>query len=132
MLALKLQINQETPLIGGAHDLGVLSAIINVVGKLGADTQPYREDETWDCRVTLGGLTSRTIKPDEHVRWLEQRPLNIGDVVSIELIDADFAPNPPITHTAEEVDDEREYFKQCKRAYFELKDKYENSGDSKS
>lgn len=132
MLALKMQINEEPVLIAGADDLGVLSAMISAVGQLGINTKPYCQDESWHCTATLGGLTRRFVKPNEHVRWIEQRPLNIGDVVRIELTETESAPNPPITHTAEQIDDEHEYFKQCKQAYFELKDKYENSGDAQS
>lgn len=128
MLVLRVQVNEETPVTGGAADLGVLNAIVNCVGKLGDEAWPGRPDEAPDIHLSLGGLTSRAEGvPDEHVRWVEHRPLKVGDRVLVEVLEADAAdPIEAKQASREREEDEREYFEHCKRTYLELKGKYES------
>jgi hypothetical protein len=128
MYALKVKINDQAVVIGGADDLGVLSAILTCTGKLGPLSVRSRSDETQDFSFRLGGLTSRSKgEVDEHLVWLQNDTLKVGDTVTLQIIEVDVA-DPVISgeETQQREDDEREYFNHCKRAYFEMRDKYEN------
>ena len=130
MYALKVKINDQAVVIGGADDLGVLSAILTCTGKLGPLSVPSRGDETQDFSFRLGGLTSRPEgETDEHLVWLQNDTLKVGDTVTVQIIEVD-AADPVISgeEAQQREDDEREYFNHCKRAYFEMRDKYENEG----
>ncbi|MBV8380230.1 MAG: hypothetical protein JO369_05640 [Paucibacter sp.] len=130
MLILRVQVNEEPPVTGGANDLGVLNAIITAVGKLGDEARPGRPDEPPDIHLSLGGLTSRAAgAPDEHVRWVGHRELRVGDRVVVEVLEATSADPIESGYAARQrEDDEREYFEHSRRAYFELKSKYEPEG----
>jgi hypothetical protein len=130
MLVLRVQVNEESPVVGGADDLGVLNAIISAVGRLGDAARPGRPDEPPDIHLTLGGLRSRAADvPDEHLRWVGHRELRVGDRILVEVLDADSADAIESGEAAKErEDDELEYFKHCKRAYLELRGKYESEG----
>jgi hypothetical protein len=126
MYALKVRINDEAPVIAGADDLGVLNATLSCVGKLGSSSRSGREDEPADLFITVGGLTSRASDvPDEHLKWVSQRPLRIGDVISVEVLDT---PNVDAPISGKEAEkrkhDEREYFEHCKKIYLSLCEKY--------
>lgn len=128
MYALKVTINDEAPFVAGAEDLGVLNAIVSCVGVLGSQTRRARDEV--DLSLTVGGLTSRAPElADEHVRWLPNRGLSVGDVVRIELVETTVADAPISGHEAEKrKHDEREYFEHCKRAYLKMREKYEGEG----
>jgi len=127
MHALKVRINDEAPVIAGADDLSVLSAAISCVGKLGNSSQSGREGEPADLFITVGGLTARAPEvPDEHFKWVSQRPLKIGDVISVEVLETHDVDAPISGEEAEKrMYDEREYFEHCKKTYFSLREKYE-------
>ena len=127
MHALRVRINDEAPVIAGADDLGVLNAIVSCVGKLGSSSRSGREDELADLFVTVGGLTSRASDvPDEHLNWMSLRPLRIGDVISVEVVDTLTADAAISGNEAEKRQhDEREYFEHCKKVYLSLREKYE-------
>jgi hypothetical protein len=127
MFALKVQINDEAPIIAGADDLSVLNATVNCVGKLGSASRPVREDESDDLFISVGGLTSRASDvPDEHLNWISQKPLKIGDLISIELLETPRADAPISGKEAgKRKQEEREYFEHCKKAYLKLREKYE-------
>ena len=130
MLVLRVQVNDEPPIVGGSDDLGVLNAIVTAAGKLGDSARPGRPDEPPDIHLSVGGLTSRAVGvPDEHLRWIGHRELRIGDRIVVEVLEADSADPVESGHAAKErEDDELEYFKHCKRAYLELRSKYEPEG----
>lgn len=99
MFALKVSINEEKPIIAGAEDLGVLTAMVNCGGVLGSATHPYRSNDSEDFRCTVGGLTRRAPGfQNEHVRWLEQRKLKVGDRMTIEIVQTDEA-DPVVSGT---------------------------------
>jgi hypothetical protein len=88
MYALKVQINDEVPVIAGADDLGVLNATVTCVGALGGSGHLESADEFADLFITVGGLTARDSSvPNKHVRWMSQKPLRIGDMISIQILD---------------------------------------------
>ncbi|MDQ1834540.1 hypothetical protein [Massilia scottii] len=127
MYALKVRINSDDHIIAGTEDLGVLTATVTCVGKLGDKSRQVNEDENPHLFLTVGGLTSRSLElPDEHLRWLEQKQLHIGDFVSVQIIDSRTADAPVCGEEAEKrKHDEREYFEHCKKVYFELREQYE-------
>lgn len=127
MYAFKIRINDEAPVIAGADDLGILNATVTCAGKLGSGSQLGREDEPADVSMTVGGLTSRAADvPDEHLHWISQKPLGIGDVISVEVVNLLEADAPISGKEAEKRNhDEREYFEHCKKVYLSLYDKYE-------
>lgn len=129
MFALKVQVNDDTPIIAGADDLGVLNATVNCIGKLGESTRRVHDNGGADLFLTVGGLTSRLPDlPDEHLRWMSQRPLRVGDVIHVEIMDTTHADAPIAGEAAEKMQhDEREYFEHCKKIYLELRAKYEPS-----
>lgn len=129
MIVLRVHVNDEPLVVAGADDLGVLNAIVNAVGKLGSASRPGRPDEAPDIHLTVGGLTSRAAGvQDEHLRWVGHRELRVGDRILVEVLEAPTADPVESGHEAmQREDDEREYFEHCKRAYLELKAKYETS-----
>jgi len=126
MYALKVSINGREPVTGGATDLCVLSAILSLTGKLGPEAAPRRDDGSVDIDLRLGGLTARANgAADEHLEWLRAN-LQAGDVVSIRVVETDLADPVISGHEAERIaDDERAYFEHCKKAYLEMREKYE-------
>jgi hypothetical protein len=127
MYALKVQVNSEIPFTAGAPDLGVLNAVINCVGPLGEAARKVRDSEEVDLFLTVGGLTSRLLDlPDEHLLWVSQRALNVGDIVRVEIVETDSPDAPEDAREAEKRQrDEREYFEHCKKVYLGLREKYE-------
>ncbi|MNV93431.1 hypothetical protein D3C71_1881200 [compost metagenome] len=128
MYALKISINGREPVTGGATDLCVLSAILSLTGKLGPEAEPRRDDGSVDIDLRLGGLTARANgAADEHLDWL-RADLQIGDVVTIRILETDHT-DPVISGREAErmADDERAYFEHCKKAYFEMREKFEPS-----
>lgn len=127
MYALKVQVNSESSIVAGAPDLGVLNAIINCVGTLGEATREVREGKKADLFLSVGGLTSRLQDlPDEHLRWVSNRLLLVGDIVRVEIVETDSVHAPVDAHEAEKRQhDEREYFEHCKKVYLELREKFE-------
>jgi hypothetical protein len=128
MYAIEVQINSNTPIVGGASDLSVLSAILTLAGKLGDASRPHRDDGTVDFTFRLGGLTSRGPGvQDEHLVWHEPRDLKVGDTVTLKIVETDEPDQVESGSDAEEhASDERAYFEHCKRAYFEMREKYDS------
>lgn len=127
MYAFKVPLNGKEPVIGGAPDLCVLTAIVTATGILGPKSVPSREDETQDFTFRLGGLTSRPKgEVDEHLVWQQLDELHVGDVVTIEIVETEIVHGVISGEQAEQrANDEREYFEHCKKVYFEMRDKYE-------
>jgi hypothetical protein len=101
MYALKVQINDEAPVIAGADDLGVLNATVTCVGTLASGGHPGHADEFVDLFITVGGLTARDSSvPNKHVNWISQKPLRIGDLISIQILDTFDVEAPIREHDA--------------------------------
>ncbi|MBQ0946619.1 hypothetical protein KAK07_25055 [Ideonella sp. 4Y16] len=129
MLAFRVQLNNQPAVTGGAEDLGVLTTTITAVGQLGPKALRRRSDEEIEVHVRLGGLTSRGPGiEDEHLVWFEEHGVQPGDKIIVEVIETE-TPDPVESgSTAQErVDDERAYFEHCKKAYFEMREKYEGA-----
>lgn len=130
MLVLRVQVNEEPPVVCGADDLGVLNVIVTAAGKLGEAARPGRPDEPPDIHLSVAGLTSRAVGvTDEHLRRVGHRELRIGDRIVVQVLEAATADPVESGHAAKErEDDELAYFNHCKRAYLELRSKYEPEG----
>jgi len=126
--AIKVQINDGPATLGGAPDLSVLTAILSAAGRLGPATVLKRDAVTPHFSFRLGGLTSRGEgQRDEHVGWLESNDLNLGDRVSLQIVETE-NPDPIVggKEAEQRKSDEREYFEHCKRTYLALREKYED------
>ena len=126
MLALRVTVNGDEPIVGGSEDLSVLSAMITFTGKLGTKTvDPGRGKP--DMFVHLGGMTARDARrKDEHLRWTPHKQLKVGDRVLVELVNATKANKIVDRSPAErKPPSEREYYNHIKKQYLALKKKYE-------
>lgn len=92
MFALRVRINNEAPVTGGADDLGVITVNVTGAGLLGPNSVRSRPDESLEFFCHLGGLTARgTAVEDVHLLWLQQHNLKLGDKVTIEIVEVDSA-----------------------------------------
>ena len=89
MLTLEVTLNGKKLALAGAQDLGVLNAIINAVGKLGERSEGKVGKKTnYDLFLHVGGLTSRPKgQTNEHLNWVHQHPLSIGDEVTVKIVE---------------------------------------------
>ena len=87
MLTLEVTLNGKKLALAGAQDLGVLNAIINAVGKLGEHSEGKAGKKTnYDLSLHVGGLTSRSKgQTNEHLNWVHQHPLSVGDEVIVKI-----------------------------------------------
>jgi hypothetical protein len=132
MIAFRVTINGNPPVVGGANDLSVLTAIVTASGLLGKDTFPARpnEDDNTSVEFRLGGLTRRAAGAvNEHLVWLDNLSLNPGDRVTVDVIETESVD--PVETSCEaggSEGDERQLFEFAKRNYFALRNKYESGG----
>jgi len=97
MLGMKVSINAGAPIICAPDDLSVLTAGVNLAGQLGIQTKHPRPGEPPQAWIRAGGLTSRPEgQVDEHIQWIWQDGLTVGDVVTIELVHTE-QPSAPIS-----------------------------------
>jgi hypothetical protein len=126
MRALRVTINGGKPIVAGAEDLGVLSLIVSCVGPLGRKARPPL-GEAEQAKLDLGGLTSRADGvTDEHVNWLSQLPLKVGDKIEVEILETD-SPDPidSASEAKRRESDARKYYQHCKETYLKLREHYE-------
>jgi hypothetical protein len=97
MIALEIKLNGKRICVAGAEDLGVLTAQISAVGKLGKKTVSARSGETTSAIFySVGGLTSLAeAKNDVHLRWKSVAPLKIGDVVEVRILETEKVDRAP-------------------------------------
>lgn len=128
MIAFEVDLNGEALGTAGDADLSVLSAIVNAVGKLGAQSLGARHVENdFQLELTVGGLTSRVdSSKNEFSDWIK-RPLSIGDAVTIRVVDTDISKSPAATRAVTVESDQQKYFKWAKDFYFANREKYEKS-----
>jgi hypothetical protein len=128
VIAFEINLNGESLGTAGNADLSVLSAIVNAVGKLGVQSRGARQMENdFHLELTVGGLTSRAdSSKDEFSDWIK-RPLNIGDTVTIRVVEIDVSESPTSSRTVRVESDQERYFKWAKDFYFANRDKFENS-----
>ena len=81
MRAFKVSLNGKNLCLAGIGHDGVLSTTVNSV------TGDGRED----LFLEIGGLISHT---DEHVKWINQRRLRMGDRIRVHIVDTASADRP--------------------------------------
>ena len=127
MIALRVTLNGKLVCTAGAEDLAVLNTNVNAIGNLGTLTKKKR-DELPEIHMSVGGLTARIDGEDEHLRWLEQRPLTPGDRVKIEIVNATDVDRPKETRAFDverQEQREREQFEDAREFYHAFRHKYE-------
>jgi len=87
MIGLAVYLNGRKLTVAGAEDLSVLNAIVGAVGKLGKATARAGKRTGVRLHLIVGGLTGRPDGlEDEHLRWIDHRPLRVGDRVSVRIV----------------------------------------------
>ena len=81
MRAFHVSLNGKKLCRAGIGDDGVLTTIVNWVARKG----------TGDLFLEVGGLVSTV---DEHVEWVNQKPLQVGDTVQVTVIDTNSVDEP--------------------------------------
>ena len=106
-LCFEIIVNDGEPVVAGAENIGVLTALVTFVAS--------RNDLT----LSAGGLISRGPYEQEHLDWAHQ-DLKPGDRISIRVVESG-DPSEPIARTR----DDPAATEQQERAYYEhLKAKY--------
>ncbi|MGH9496556.1 MAG: hypothetical protein ACRD3B_16255 [Candidatus Sulfotelmatobacter sp.] len=81
MRAFEVSLNGEKLCLAGIGDDGVLTAILSwVTGENAAD-----------MFLEVGGLLSLV---DEHVSWLNQKPLRVDDEIQVRIVEVDAVDRP--------------------------------------
>ena len=130
MIAVEVMLNDEKLTTAGTEDLCVLSAIVNAVGKLGSKSHGSHEHRS-DLGLSLyvGGLTSRGEGvANDHLNWVEGRPIELGDTVTLRFIESSHGDQATVTMLAGSSTNEmneRRIFESAKETYFKFKDKFE-------
>jgi hypothetical protein len=81
MRAFEVSLNGKKLCVAGVGDTGVLTAIVNWVGK-GGDG---------DFGLEVGGLITPS---NQHVSWIPTRPLQVEDEVHIRIVETDRVDEP--------------------------------------
>lgn len=104
MFALKVQINDEAPIVVGAADLGVISASVAALGKLGPLSVPSRPMESEEFICQIGGLTAHGLDGEnKHLNWGGLQHLKTGDKILIKIVETEsvspMVKSPPLART---------------------------------
>ena len=81
MCVFEVYLNGQKLCLAGIGEDGVLTTIVNWVKGRGGT----------NMFLQVGGLRSHA---DEHVTWVNQRPLQVGDQIQIKLVEASEADKP--------------------------------------
>jgi len=81
MRAFDVFLNQKKLCRAGVADDGVLTAIVSWVTGKGRE----------DLFLQVGGLVS---PKDEHLRWVHQKPLRVGDQIQVRIVETKLADKP--------------------------------------
>ena len=98
MIAFVVSVNGQRVATIGVGDSGVLSAIVRWAGRAG---------EAGDLGLDIGGLDTRT---DEHIRWPHPPEIKVGDMITIQVIEADTVDMPTDRKTPAQLRQEEEEF----------------------
>lgn len=130
MLALKISVDHELPIIAGARDLAVLALNVGCNAdseRVNARRAAAGQEPIATFDLTAIGVTARPDGiPDAQLNWIEVRPLQTGQIVTVEIIDTTQPSECISAKPAKRPDtDERAHFEHCKRTYLALKDQYD-------
>jgi hypothetical protein len=102
MRAFEVSLNGKKLCLAGIGDDGVLTTIVNWVTGEGIA----------DLFLEVGGLVSFA---DEHVSWIKQKPLQVGDSIKVKIVEAKSVDNPTRrrrTHPAERLRAQKRYVRE--------------------
>ena len=98
MIAFVVSVNGHRICTIGIGDSGVLNTIVGWSGRTG---------EPGDLRLSIGGLDTHT---DEHVRWPDPPDIEVGDTVTIQVIETDTVDAPTDRKTPAQLREEERAF----------------------
>ncbi len=99
MIAFEIHLNGEKLCVAGIGERGVLSQHLSWVGReLKAKDVELKTIEPY---LHIGGLVN-----DQHVSWIKQRTLDVGDEVVIKIVEVEVA-DEPTNREPRESDEER-------------------------
>jgi hypothetical protein len=75
VIAFEVRLNGQLLCTAGHADISVLCAAVNY---------SHRSQSAF---TSVGGLTQGTQGPQQHIDWLSNLPLSVGDEVSIRIVD---------------------------------------------
>jgi hypothetical protein len=132
MIMLEVSLNGEVIANAGRNDLAVLNTIISAVGVLGDEsTGTKAQTDDYYLYFTVGGLSSSNDdEKGDHVRWLENKNLSIGDVVMVRTLDSDEVDKPKklkMANTELNEKELREHWEMAREYYFKHREKYEDT-----
>jgi hypothetical protein len=81
MRAFDVSLNGKKLCRAGIGDDGVLTTIVNWVTR----------NSVGDLFLEVGGLVSTV---DEHVSWVNQKPLQVGDTIKVTIVEAELVDQP--------------------------------------
>ena len=120
MIAFEVNINGKRICIAGIADFGVLSAILSWARRRPENSRDGKSIEE-ELTFEVGGLDSTDAAVSEYLKWLAT-PLQVGDIVSISVIECDQAETPS-ERRREDPDAaakvKKRYYEQLKREYGE-------------
>jgi len=99
MRAFEVSLNGKKLCLAGIGNDGVLSAIVNWV----------TGDQVSDLSLEVGGLVSPI---QEHVAWVRRKPLRVGDVIGVKIVETRSTDRPVKKHRidpAEELRSQKHY-----------------------
>ena len=110
MKAFEVLLKGEKLCTAGVGELGAMSAMVSWVRRQGLRTLSRHTDAVEEeLELGVGGLIAPT---EEHVSWEKERPLQIGDEVTIKIITAENVDEPSIRQlrdTTKEFDAKKDY-----------------------
>ena len=130
-IILRVLVNGEEFVLAGEESMGVLSAHVTAVGKLGPSAVTSGGRRGADCSIDLsvGGMTSRgDRRKDEHLRWGPRLPIEPGDTVVIEVLDSGEFQSPSSRYKADTSSSHgltaRRRWEEAKSLYFRLRSRF--------
>ena len=113
MICFHIEVNGEKVCTAGVGEFGVLTAVLSWV----RNRQQHAEGGGNPPVVLhVGGLTDQGEDDEEHVQWA-RKDLAVGDVVRVEIVDAESCDEPgekKRQDPAQRVERAREYYEQLK------------------
>jgi hypothetical protein len=130
-IVLRVVVNGEEFVVAGEDSMGVLSAHVSAVGKLGPKSESTGGRGGADSHIDLsiGGMTSRgDRRKDEHLRWGPRLPLEPGDTVTIEVLDSADFQSPTSRYKTDTSSSHgftaRRRWEEAKSLYFQLRNRF--------
>jgi len=131
MIAFKIEVEGQDPIIAGTEDWHVLSLGLTAIrGKRGKHDHPYERVRADDFNFHAGGLSLTDASGiSHHFRWKEL-PITIGSRVVVTVIETD-SPDAPVKRyrSDKEVQEppftDEEMLEMRRKDYLELKKEFE-------